>query len=94
MLTIVDVVHERRMVCKHEMVAGRAVTNSPGPAVIRWSHSLAQSGFGRTLLHPDWSRGQNRVLEVTEMEERWMVREGQEEERMDQAREKTGEGEG
>ena len=34
---------------------------------------MVQSGFDRTVLQPDWRRGQNRVLEMTEMEERWVV---------------------
>ena len=34
-MTMVEEMHEKRMVCKQVMVAGIAVTNSPGPAVIR-----------------------------------------------------------
>ena len=56
---------------------------------------MVQSGFDRTVLQPDWRRGQNRVLEMTEMEERWVVRAGKEEERRHQAMQNTaGGGEG
>jgi len=92
--TIVVEVQERRVVCRQEMVAGRAVSRRAGPVVMKWSHSLAQSEWGRMVDQPDCRRGQNRVLEVTENEERWEMRDGHSEERRDHAREKNIGGEG